>query len=104
MVRYGPGIGRAGAFALAIMGFRKFLMALAGMAFAAAAAASEHVDIPADTMTLHGTLYRPDGDGPFPAVVALHDCGGVMHRPATQLLLYSEWGHLLVAKGFVVLV
>jgi dienelactone hydrolase len=103
MVRYGLGIGRAGAFALAIMGFRKFLMALAGMAFAAAAAAAEHVDIPADTMTLHGTLYRPDGDGPFPAVVALHDCGGLMHRPATQSLLYSEWANLLVAKGFVVL-
>jgi dienelactone hydrolase len=87
------------------MGFRKFLMALAGMAFAAAAAAAaaEHVDIPADTMTLHGTLYRPDGDGPFPAVVALHTCGGLMHRPATQSQLYSEWAKLLVAKGFVVL-
>jgi dienelactone hydrolase len=79
-------------------------MALAGMAFAAAAAAAaEHVDIPADTVTLHGTLYRPDGDGPFPAVVALHTCGGLMHRPATQSQLYSEWAKLLVAKGFVVL-
>ncbi len=70
---------------------------------ATAAAASERVDIPADNVTLHGTLYRPEGDGPFPAVVALHDCGGLAHRPATQSQLYGEWANLLVARGFVVL-
>jgi dienelactone hydrolase len=87
------------------MGFRKFLFALAGVAFGAAAtaAAPDHVDIPADNVTLHGTLYRPEGDGPFPAVVAMHDCGGLIHRPATQSQLYSEWANLLVGKGFVVL-
>jgi len=77
------------------MDFRKFFLALA--------AAPEQVDIPADTMTLHGTLYRPQGDGPFPAVVAMHDCGGLIRRPATQSQLYGEWANLLVGKGFVVL-
>jgi dienelactone hydrolase len=89
------------------MGFRTVLVALAGIAWSAAAAAAagpERVDIPtADTMTLHGTLYRPEGDGPFPAVVALHGCGGLVHRPAMQSQLYSEWANVLVAKGFVVL-
>jgi len=86
------------------MGFCRFLVALAGIAFCATAlAASEKVDIPADKMTLHATLYRPDGDGPFPAVVALHDCGGLTPRPATQSQLYSEWANVLVAHGFVVL-
>jgi dienelactone hydrolase len=89
------------------MGFRKLLVALTGIAWCtatAAAAGSERVDIPAaDNVTLHGTLYRPDGDGPFPAVVALHGCGGIVHRPAMQSQLYSEWANLLVAKGFVVL-
>ncbi len=89
------------------MGFRKFLVALAGIAWctaaATAAAAPERVDIPAGDVTLHGTLYRPDGDGPFAAVVALHGCGGLTHRPATQSQLYSEWADVLVAKGFVVL-
>jgi dienelactone hydrolase len=89
------------------MGFRKFLVALAGIAWctaaAAAATAPERVDIPAGDVTLHGTLYRPDGDGPFAAVVALHGCGGLTHRPATQSQLYSEWADVLVAKGFVVL-
>jgi dienelactone hydrolase len=86
------------------MGFCRLFVALAGIAFCATAfAASEKVDIPADNVTLHATLYRPDGDGPFPAVVALHDCGGLTHRPATQSQLYSEWANVLVAHGFVVL-
>lgn len=89
---------------LGTMGFWKFLAAFAALACATTAiAASEAVDIPADNVTLHATLYRPDGDGPFPAVVALHDCGGLVHRPATQSQLYSEWANLLVARGFVVL-
>jgi dienelactone hydrolase len=89
------------------MGFRKFFVALAAIAWCtaqAAAAGPERVDIPAaDNVTLHGTLYRPDGDGPFPAVVALHGCGGIVHRPAMQSQLYNEWANLLVTKGFVVL-
>jgi dienelactone hydrolase len=86
------------------MGFWKTLVALAGIACCASAhAAPAQVDIPAEGVTLHAALYRPDGDGPFPAVVALHDCGGLTHRPATQSQLYGEWANLLVAKGFVVL-
>ena len=27
---------------------------------------------------LTGYLYRPDGAGPFPAVVGLHGCGGLL--------------------------
>ena len=92
---------------MADMDFRKFILALAGIAFGAvaalAAAAPDHVDIPADNVTLHGTLYRPEGDGPFPAVVAMHDCGGLIRRPAMQAQLYNEWANLLVGKGFVVL-
>jgi dienelactone hydrolase len=86
------------------MGFWKLLAALAGVAYCATAyAAPDRVDIPADGVTLHGTLYRPDGDGPFPAVVALHDCGGLTQRPATETQLYNEWANILVAQGFVVL-
>ncbi len=86
------------------MGLRKFLLILAGAAWCATAfAAPEAIDIPGDGVTLHGTLYKPDGDGPFPAVVALHDCSGLTHRPAAEAQLYSEWASLLVTKGFIVL-
>jgi len=83
---------------------KNILSALAGTVLCAgAAAASEQVDIPNGAVTLHATLYRPEGAGPFPAVVALHDCGGLVERPNTQALLYSEWVKVLVADGFVVL-
>src|ERR1700733_14451611 len=86
------------------MGVREFLVAFAGIVLCATAfAASERVEAPPDSLTLHGMLYRPVGDGPFPAVVALHDCGGLTHRPATQSQLYSQWADLLVEHGFVVL-
>jgi dienelactone hydrolase len=46
------------------------------MAFAAAgtAAAAEQVDIPLADMVLRGRLFQPEGAGPFPSVVALHEC------------------------------
>src|SRR2546427_12863853 len=28
------------------------------------------------------TLSKPDGPGPFPAVVIMHDCGGLRPRPS----------------------
>jgi len=71
---------------------------------AAFAASPEHIDVADGELTLHASLYRPDGAGPFPAVVALHDCGGfVHHRPNTETRHYVEWARLLVANGFVVL-
>ena len=83
---------------------KNILSALAGTVLCVgAAAASEQVDIPNGAVTLHATLYRPEGAGPFPAVVALHDCGGLVQRPNTQAQLYSEWVKELVADGFVVL-
>ena len=79
------------------------LRAPAGLARSQATAAPEQIDIADGNLTLHARLYRPDGPGPFPAVVALHDCGGVNHRPNTEAQLYSEWAKTLVAEGFVVL-
>jgi len=83
---------------------RDFLFALAGAAlWASAAGAAEQVEIPNGAVTLQATLYRPDGAGRYPAVVALHDCGGLVQRPHMQEQLYSEWVKVLVANGFVVL-
>ena len=51
--------------------------------------------IPGDR--IQGDLARPDGAGPFPAVIGLHGCAG-MHD-ATKQRLVDE----LVARGYVVL-
>jgi dienelactone hydrolase len=47
--------------------------------------------------TLTGALYRPSGEGPFPAVVLLHGCGGIgpnMHA----------WAYWLQSEGYAALV
>jgi dienelactone hydrolase len=86
------------------MAFRMLVIALAGaLTSSGATAAPEHIDIPEGDLTLHASLYRPEGAGPFPAVIALHDCGGLNQRPNTEAQLYSEWAKKLVGDGFIVL-
>ena len=86
------------------MALRMLVIALAGaLTSSGATAAPEHIDIPEGDLTLHASLYRPEGAGPFPAVIALHDCGGLNQRPNTEAQLYSEWAKKLVGDGFVVL-
>lgn len=46
-------------------------------------------------LNLTGRLTKPEGDGPFPAIVLLHGCGGIQpkrdHRWAERL---SGWGYV----------
>jgi len=50
-----------------------------------------------DSLMLAGRLQKPAGDGPFPAVVLLHGCGGV--QPKRDHL----WAARLVSWGYVTL-
>ena len=54
---------------------------------------------------LDGYLYRPAGAGPFPAVVAMHGCGGVFApRDKSKLAARNvDWGTRLSRLGYVVL-
>jgi dienelactone hydrolase len=64
-------------------------------------AAPDAVDIEAPK--LKGLIYRPAGDGPFPAIVAMHGCEGLT-EPGTPIARhYADWGERLSAGGFVVL-
>jgi dienelactone hydrolase len=47
------------------------------------------------------TVARPAGDGPFPAVVILHDCSGLGPRSSGAP---GRWSHELVARGYVTIV
>ena len=44
-------------------------------------------------------LLKPDGDGPFPAVVMLHDCSGLGPRSSGAP---RRWARELVSQGYVV--
>ena len=47
---------------------------------------------------IQGILYKPDGDGPFPAVVLLPRCDGFTPFIRNQLPeILSSWGYLVLA-------
>src|SRR5262245_17353733 len=76
------------------------VMAVAG---AVPVEAAETVTFPGNSVTLTGVLYHPEGSGPFPAVVALHGCGGVNGRSGSLSARHADWADRLVAAGFIVL-
>jgi dienelactone hydrolase len=53
--------------------------------------------------TLRGLLFRPAGDGPFPAVVGLHGCGGLFNRQGKLVGRETAWAETLTERGYVVL-
>ena len=68
-----------------------------------AQAAPEAVDIRNGELTLHATLFKPEGPGPFPAVVGLHSCEGLNNTSGTLSSRYRDWAERLNKAGFVIL-
>jgi len=66
-----------------------------------AGAAPDAVDI--DGAKLKGLIYRPAGNGPFPAVVAMHGCDGLPEPGSIISRRYADWGERLMGAGYVVL-
>jgi dienelactone hydrolase len=51
---------------------------------------------------LRGLLMKPDGAGPFPAIVALHGCNGLF-KEGELVAREAAWAQLLISHGYVVL-
>ena len=79
------------------------LFAVAGAADAAPLPAPHQVDIPLSAGILHAQLYKPEGDGPFPVVIALHGCGGLGGHSEPILPRYRDWAEQLLKDGKAVL-
>src|SRR4051812_42066587 len=83
------------------------LVAIVVAASAAANAATlsvpQPVEIPQDTGALHALLYKPDGNGPFPTVIALHGCDGLGARAEKIQPHYHDWAEQLLKAGNAVL-
>jgi dienelactone hydrolase len=79
------------------------LFAAAFAADAAPLSSPHQVDIPSSSGTLHAQLYKPDGDGPFPVVIALHGCGGLGGHSEPVLPRYRDWAEQLLKAGNAVL-
>jgi dienelactone hydrolase len=81
--------------------FGLFLSVIFGLLLPAVA--QERVEIPqAEARPLYAVLMRPSGPGPFPAVVALHGCGGLGTPTAMIGGRHLDWGQRLVDQGYIV--
>jgi len=81
-------------------------LTLFAVAFAAGAAplpAPHQVEIPLRNGILHAQLFKPDGDGPFPVVIALHGCGGLAGHSEQVAPRYRDWAEQLLKAGKAVL-
>jgi dienelactone hydrolase len=77
---------------------RALALVLLAATLAGCAAARAHTDAALQPMLRpHDTLLRPDGDGPFPAVVVLHGCLGIRSKD-------RRWAERLRSQGHVALV
>jgi dienelactone hydrolase len=79
------------------------LFAVAPAADAAPLSSPHQVDIPLGSGVLHAQLYKPDGDGPFPVVIALHGCGGLAGHSGPVQPRYRDWAEQLLRGGNAVL-
>src|SRR5262249_43790072 len=77
-------------------GSRLTLVALLATAVAAgcAGAVSFENATPGTPLRIEGKLYKPAGGGPFPALVLLHGCQGIVPQTGT-------WGGWLRERGYV---
>jgi dienelactone hydrolase len=46
---------------------------------------------------ISATLTKPAGSGPFPAVIVLHDCGGVSQKDRAWEARLAAWGYVAIS-------
>jgi dienelactone hydrolase len=78
-------------------------LAAASAAAAAPLATPQPIEIPSSSGTLHAQLFKPDGAGPFPTVIALHGCGGLNGHSDQIQPRYRDWAEQLLKDGNAVL-
>lgn len=74
-----------------------FALGVAGGAWAG----GEAVAFPGPGIELTGRLYRPAGDGPFPAIVMLHGCSGLWARSGEPTASFAFWAEHFRERGYV---
>jgi len=79
------------------------VVALPAIAAPVAAVAPHEVEIPEGAAVLHAQLFKPEGEGPFPTVIALHGCGGLAGHSEPVLPRYRDWAEQLLKNGRAVL-
>jgi dienelactone hydrolase len=81
--------------------FLGLCLALSSLDGSAATESSLTVTPVGSSLEIPATLIRPDGEGPFPAIVVMHDCSGLGPRSSGAP---RRWSQDLVQQGYVVLI
>ena len=66
-------------------------------------AAPNEVRLSVKDGALRALLFKPDGQGPFPAIIAIHGCGGLSESAASIRATYTAWADFLMKAGYAVL-
>jgi dienelactone hydrolase len=77
------------------------VLLLLSMTASSAGQSSVNITPAGSAEQIPATLIKPPGDGPFPAVVIMHDCSGLGPRSSGAP---ARWGEELVAQGYVVMI
>jgi dienelactone hydrolase len=82
-----------------------FVLVLGFVAFSFDTSGSEQLTLTFQSVgsseQITATLIKPAGEGPFPAVVIMHDCSGLGSRSSGAPL---RWARELVSQGYVALI
>ena len=89
----------------------RFFSAIIALAFLTVALSAEAaplpvpqaVEIPSGPAVLHAQLFKPEGNGPFPVVIALHGCGGLSGHSEPVQVRYRDWAEELLKDGKAIL-
>jgi dienelactone hydrolase len=83
----------------------RVMPAIACMLFSLGAGGAEQLSLAitpvGPSLEIPATLIKPEGEGPFPAVVIVHDCSGLGPRSSGAPL---RWARELVPQGYVVII
>jgi dienelactone hydrolase len=80
------------------------LATLAALVTPQASEAAEWVTLPGrSNVTLRAYMVRPAGVGPFPAIVALHGCGGLGSPRQELSARHRDWAERLSGAGYLVI-
>lgn len=99
----------AGTVTASVFGALLGALVLLAPSSAGATYETEWVEFPAlkafegKPVTLQALLFKPPGAGPFPAVVLLHGCGGMLTSQGYETRSYRFWLDLLASNGYAAL-
>lgn len=79
------------------------LAALALLGVGITHAGGDAVRLPGPGLELAGRLYRPVGEGPFPAIVMLHGCSGLWGKGGEPTASFAFWAEHFRSRGYVAL-